>query len=106
MALEVYPRDPRRLLRRAAHLNISSSRVHVPWSRPASGNPAIGLVELTLPVGRHGAGRAGYRLVGRMAVGRGQGGTFEELARAVVVEPVLAGLEARQQRVARGLVVG
>jgi hypothetical protein len=63
-------------------------------------------VEVRLPVAWHCSGRPGYRLVGRMTIGRGQRGCCEEFAGAVVIEPVLARFEALQYGVARGLVVG
>src|SRR3954453_19606216 len=67
---------------------------------------ATGSVEVTLPVGGHGAGRPGDWLVGRVTIGWGQHGSFEELARSGVEEPVLAGFEALQHLVPRCLVVG
>ena len=63
-------------------------------------------VEVKLPVARHGSGRTGYGLVGRMTIWRGQSGSFEEFAGAVVVEPVLARFEALQHWVPGGLAVG
>src|SRR5580692_9965480 len=71
--------------------------------RLAGAGPAS--VEVTLPVTRDGSSRPGHRLVGRMTIGRGQRGCVEELAGAVVVEPVLARFEALEHGVPCGLVV-
>src|SRR6185503_2896122 len=56
--------------------------------------------ELRLPVGRHRALRPGDSLPERVAVGRRQLRSLDELLGAVVVEPVLTRLEALDQRVA------
>src|SRR6478609_8589107 len=66
------------------------------WSLPRIDASRLGreLIEVALPVGGHGAGRAGYRLVGRMTIRWGQDVPFEEVAGAEVVEPVFARLEA------------
>jgi len=63
-------------------------------------------VQMALPIGGHTAGRAGDRLGERMAFGRSQRGSFEELFRAIVVEPLFSRLEASDHGVSRCLVMG
>src|SRR5262249_3786001 len=62
-------------------------------------------VEPRLPVRRHRALRARHPLPDWMTVGRRERRTFDELTRAVVVEPVLARLEALDHGVAACLSV-
>jgi hypothetical protein len=56
-------------------------------------------VKQRLPVCRHPFGRCGHRLIQRMRVRSGKLRAFEELLRTIVVKPVLARLEARDNRV-------
>src|SRR5271167_3828671 len=63
-------------------------------------------VETVLPVSGHRAGGPGDGLIERMTFGRGQRGSFEELLRAIVVEPLFTRLEAPDHRMSRCPVVG
>jgi len=56
-----------------------------------------------VPVRGNRACRAGDGLIRRMAVRRGEPRTVERVARAIVVEPVLAGLEALDDRMSAPL---
>jgi hypothetical protein len=58
------------------------------------------LVQVALPIGRHAAPWAGRRLIDRMMRRRSQRRPFGELLGAIVIEPVLTGLEALDHRVA------
>src|SRR5215831_8118455 len=61
------------------------------------------LVQVDAPVGRHPAGRAGCRLIGRVAVRRGQRRAgLVELVGLVAPEPGLTRLEAADDRVPGG----
>src|SRR5258707_6968746 len=55
---------------------------------------------MALPVRWHAPGRSGHGLVERVVVRRSENGTLEELLGRVIPEPVLAGLEALDDRVA------
>jgi hypothetical protein len=57
------------------------------------------LVQQRHPVGRDASLRAGDRLVGWMMGRRRQCGSLHVVVRPIVVEPVLTGLEARDDRV-------
>lgn len=63
-------------------------------------------MDVTLPVGRDCARRSWYRLIQRVTVGAGQFGAVERATRPVVVKPILAGLEALDDRVAGCGVMG
>src|SRR5689334_9180762 len=76
---------------RYASTVVGSSAMRSSWA---------GSVEMVLPVVRHAALRSGHRLVFRVTVRRRQRGTLAVLLRFVVPEPVLAGLEALDDRMA------
>ena len=63
-------------------------------------------VQVRLPVQRHPSRRAGGRLTDGVVFGWGKSGALIGSLIAVVVVPVLAGLEACDQRMAAGLGVG
>ena len=63
-------------------------------------------VQVRLPVQRHPSRRAGGRLTDGVVFGWGESGALIGSLIAVVVVPVLAGLEACDQRMAAGLGVG
>ncbi len=65
-----------------------------PKSRPL-------FVEQRLPVCRHPFGRCGYGLIQRMRVWSGKFWAGEEFLRTIVVKPMLARLETRDDRVTR-----
>jgi hypothetical protein len=58
-------------------------------------------MEVPLPVGRHLPGRPWSRLAERVMLGRGERWTLRHPVRLVVVEPVLAGFETRDDPVTR-----
>src|SRR4029079_6281877 len=55
-------------------------------------------VEVTLPVPGHPTRRSGHRMVERVVVWRSEHGSLEVLLGGVIPEPVLAGLEALDDR--------
>ena len=59
-----------------------------------------GLVQLALPVRWHAASRTRHGLAERMVMRRSEDGTLEHLLGRVIPEPVLAGLEALDDRMA------
>lgn len=58
-------------------------------------------VQMLLPVGRHRAGRTRHGLIQRMAPRLGELRAAREIASPVVVEPILAGLEALDHGMSR-----
>ena len=62
---------------------------------------AAWLVEVQLPVVRHLACRSGSRLAERVVPGRGERRALTHLVRPIVVVPVLAGFEARDDPMTR-----
>jgi hypothetical protein len=63
------------------------------------------LVQEVFPVCGYSARGSRHGLFRRMRVRAGQGGAFEGFLRSVIVEPVLARLEAIDNRMAGGCVV-
>ena len=59
-------------------------------------------MELPLPTRRHAAGRSWHWLVERVVMRRSEDGALQELFGRVIPEPVLAGLEALDDRMAFG----
>src|SRR5579863_6108427 len=62
-------------------------------------------VKQRFPVRRHRSGWSGYRLIRRMRLRGVKLRTVEEFLRTIVIKPMLAGLEARDDRVTRSGVV-
>ena len=67
--------------------------------RPKTKRPPL-FVKQRLPVRGHGSGGSGRRLIQRMRLRSGKLRTGEEFLGAVVVKPMLARLETRDDRVA------
>jgi hypothetical protein len=63
------------------------------------------LVQEAFPSWGYPARGSRHRLIRRMRAGAAQLGTLKSFSRSVIVEPVLAGLEAIDDRVARGRVM-
>jgi hypothetical protein len=89
-------------VRRVSNFTANSRSGGMNLARPygRKGGSSARSVEKAFPVCRNSPGWAGYGLVPWVVLRAGQARTIEELAGAVVVEPVLARFEATDNRVA------
>ena len=60
-------------------------------------------MQLRFPVLWHAPGRSGYLLILRMPARRGQRLRFDRLLGLVAIKPLFTGLEARDDRMTRGV---